>query len=59
MVVAIDFVYLLVVQCHRTAKFQGSFKYAAAKIWNDLPPPICNTASSSGFSKKKNYNNSF
>lgn len=25
---------------HRTAAFRGSFKYQAAKIWNDLPPPI-------------------
>lgn len=25
---------------HKTANFKGSFKYAASKIWNDLPPPL-------------------
>ncbi|XP_045447496.1 uncharacterized protein LOC123655785 [Melitaea cinxia] len=25
---------------HKTAAFKGTFRYAAAKVWNDLPPPI-------------------
>jgi hypothetical protein len=25
---------------HKTAFFRGSFKHAAAKVWNDLPPPL-------------------
>lgn len=25
---------------HRTANFTGSFRYAASKCWNNLPPPI-------------------
>lgn len=25
---------------HKTAAFRGSFRYAASKIWNNLPPPI-------------------
>ena len=25
---------------HRTAAFRGSFKFAATKCWNDLPPPL-------------------
>lgn len=30
----------LVIPKHRTAGFKGGFKYAASKIWNDLPPPL-------------------
>ncbi|KAL0819933.1 hypothetical protein ABMA28_007935 [Loxostege sticticalis] len=25
---------------HRTAAFRGSFKFAASRCWNDLPPPL-------------------
>lgn len=25
---------------HKTAAFRGSFRYAASKCWNDLPPPV-------------------
>lgn len=25
---------------HRSAAFRGSFKFAATKCWNDLPPPL-------------------
>lgn len=42
----------LCLQPHRTAAFQGTFKYAAAKIWNDIPPPIRDTGSSTGFRNK-------
>lgn len=27
-------------QPHSTAAFRGSFRYAASKVWNNLPPPI-------------------
>jgi hypothetical protein len=30
---------------HRTAAFRGSFRYAATKCWNNLPPPIKNAVS--------------
>lgn len=30
----------LVIPTHRTSNFKGSFKYSAAKIWNNLPPPL-------------------
>lgn len=34
----------LAIPLHRSAAFRGSFRYAASKIWNNLPPPIrqCN-----------------
>ncbi|KAJ8714399.1 hypothetical protein PYW07_002624 [Mythimna separata] len=25
---------------HRTAAFRGSFRFAATRCWNDLPPPL-------------------
>lgn len=31
---------MMVVPAHKTQGFKGSFKYSAAKIWNDLPPPL-------------------
>lgn len=34
---------------HRTAAFRGSFRYAATKCWNNLPPPIRNCRSTSTF----------
>lgn len=30
----------LLVPCHHTAAVRGSFRFATAKIWNDIPPPI-------------------
>lgn len=30
----------LIVPEHRTVSFRGGFKFAATKIWNDLPPPL-------------------
>jgi hypothetical protein len=30
----------LVIPPHKTIFFRGGFKFAAAKIWNDLPPPL-------------------
>lgn len=30
----------LLIPKHKTVGFKGSFKYAAAKIWNNLPPPL-------------------
>lgn len=32
--------YLLLTPRHRTAAFRGSFKFAASRCWNDLPPPL-------------------
>ncbi|XP_045447535.1 uncharacterized protein LOC123655825 [Melitaea cinxia] len=32
--------YALSLPMHRTAAFRGSFKYAATKCWNNLPPPL-------------------
>lgn len=32
--------YMLVTPSFKTAAFRGSFKYAASKCWNNLPPPI-------------------
>lgn len=29
-------------QCHRSAAFRGSFRYAATKCWNNIPPPVRN-----------------
>jgi hypothetical protein len=31
---------LLTIPKHKTKFFRGGFKYAATKIWNDLPPPL-------------------
>lgn len=33
----------LICPSHRTAAFRGSFRYAATKCWNNLPPPIRNS----------------
>ncbi|KAJ8714774.1 hypothetical protein PYW07_002999 [Mythimna separata] len=30
----------LATQPHRTAAFRGSFRYAASKVWNNIPPPL-------------------
>lgn len=32
--------YMLITQRHRTTAFRGSFKFAATRCWNDLPPPL-------------------
>lgn len=32
--------YRLTTPRHRTAAFRGSFKFAATRCWNDLPPPL-------------------
>ena len=42
---------------HRTAAFRGSFRYAATKCWNNLPPPIrqLNTVASFRFKLKKHF----
>lgn len=37
---------------YRTTGFRGSFKYAASKIWNNLPPPVRNISVFSGFKKR-------
>lgn len=42
----------LVCPKHRTAAFRGSFRYAATKCWNDLPPPIRNLNSKYTFKKE-------
>lgn len=46
----------LVVQKHKTASFRGSFRYAASRCWNNIPPPIRNTQSFLKYkSKLKEY----
>lgn len=39
----------LVTARHRTAAFRGSFKFAATRCWNDIPPPIRNLKSLDSF----------
>lgn len=31
---------ILLTQKHRTVAFRGSFRFAATRCWNDLPPPL-------------------
>lgn len=46
----------LVVPPHKTKAFKGTFKYAATKIWNNIPPPLRNLSSVNAFkSKLKEY----
>lgn len=42
----------LATQQHRSASFRGSFRYAASKIWNNIPPPIRNSTSIYVFRKR-------
>ena len=37
---------------HVTAAFRGSFRYAATKCWNNIPPPIRNCVSIHTFKRK-------
>lgn len=37
---------------HRTAAFRGSFRYAATKCWNNLPPPVRKSTSLFIFKRK-------
>lgn len=30
----------LLIPAHKSATFKGSFRYAASKIWNNIPPPL-------------------
>ena len=39
-------------QPHHTAAFRGSFRYAASKVWNNLPPPIRTTNTIYTFRKR-------
>lgn len=39
-------------QRHYSASFRGSFRYAAAKCWNNIPPPIRDLQSVNGFRSK-------
>lgn len=39
-------------QYHRTTAFRGSFRYAASKCWNNIPPPIRDLQSIHGFKYK-------
>jgi hypothetical protein len=43
---------LAIVPMHRTAAFRGSFRFAASKCWNDLPPPIQGAPSKHTFKRK-------
>lgn len=42
----------IILPLFRTVAFRGSFKYAAAKCWNNIPPPIRNVTSRSAFKFK-------
>lgn len=44
--------YLLLTLTHRTAAFRGSFKFAASRCWNDLPPPFRAIKSVTAFKHK-------
>ena len=41
----------LIVPGHRTAAFEGSFRYQATKCWNNIPPPLRELTSKSSFKK--------
>lgn len=43
---------LLRTERHSSAAFRGSFRYAATKCWNNIPPPIRNLQSMYGFRNK-------
>lgn len=43
---------MILVPRHRTAAFRGSFKFAASKCWNDLPPPIQGASSKYTFKRQ-------
>lgn len=40
---------------HKTKNFKGSFKYAAAKIWNNIPPPLQTAMSYLTFKRKMKH----
>lgn len=42
----------LITERHGTAAFRGSFRYAATRCWNNIPPPIRNSQSIFGFKLK-------
>lgn len=42
----------LSMQRHSSASFRGSFRYAASRCWNNIPPPIRNLQSFNGFKLK-------
>lgn len=42
---------MMMVPRHKTMGFKGCFKYAATKIWNDLPPPLHKCMSTHTFKK--------
>lgn len=46
----------LATQRHSSAAFRGSFRYAASKCWNNIPPPIRNLQSIHGFRLKLKKN---
>lgn len=44
--------HLLVTPAHHSNRYRGCFKYAAARIWNDLPPPLRNKMTTDTFKNK-------
>ncbi|KAF9808164.1 hypothetical protein SFRURICE_008667 [Spodoptera frugiperda] len=42
----------LAIPQHRSAAFRGSFRYAASKCWNNIPPPIRNLQSTYSFRRR-------
>jgi hypothetical protein len=43
--------YVLNTPSHRTMAFRGSFRYAASRCWNDIPPPLRDLKSKFSFKK--------
>lgn len=42
----------LLFPAHRTMAFRGSFKYAASKCWNNIPPPVREASSRYAFGRQ-------
>lgn len=42
----------LITPQHASAAFRGSFRYAATKCWNNIPPPIRNLQNITSFRKR-------
>lgn len=43
---------VMIAPMHRTAAFRGCFRFWAAKIWNDIPPPLRTIRSKWSFKRK-------
>lgn len=43
---------LIKIPKHKSARYEGCFKFAAARIWNDLPPPLREKMSTDSFKRQ-------